>query len=140
MAAAPVDRFTARHRIPIVVITILVVLLGTPLLANLPFDFNPTHLQDPNDKSVKTFLEVKGEPQAGANAIEIQAPDLQSTDRLARQLGTIPQVSQATTLSSFIPQGQQEKIKLVRRHRLFAPLSNRRRVKPQLPMHRISTA
>jgi hopanoid biosynthesis associated RND transporter like protein HpnN len=111
---APVDRFTARHRIPIVVITILVVLLGTPLLANLPFDFNPTHLQDPNDKSVKTFLDVKSEPQAGANAIEIEAPDLQSADRLARQLGTIPQVSQVTTLSSFIPQGQQEKIKLIR--------------------------
>jgi hypothetical protein len=46
---APVDRFTARHRIPIVVITLLVVLLATPLLMNLPFDFNPTHLQDPND-------------------------------------------------------------------------------------------
>jgi predicted RND superfamily exporter protein len=111
---APVDRFTARHRIPIVVITILVVLLWTPLLANLPFDFNPTHLQDPNDKSVKTFLEVKNEPQAGANAIEIEAPDLQSADRLAQQLGTLSQVSQANTLSSFIPQGQQEKIKLIR--------------------------
>jgi predicted RND superfamily exporter protein len=57
---------------------------------------------------------VKSEPQAGANAIEIEAPDLQSADRLARQLATIPQVSQATTLSNFIPQGQQEKIKLIR--------------------------
>jgi uncharacterized protein len=111
---APVDRFTARHRIPIVAITILMVLLGTPLLANLPFDFNPTHLQDPDDKSVRTFLEVKSDPQAGANAIEIEAPDLQSADHLARQLATIPQVSQATTLSSFIPQDQQEKIKLIR--------------------------
>jgi hypothetical protein len=69
--------------IPIVVITLLVVLLATPLLMNLPFDFNPTHLQDPNDESVKTFLELKNEPQTGANAIEIETPD--SGSRTTRQ-------------------------------------------------------
>jgi uncharacterized protein len=111
---APVDRFTARHRIPIVVITLLVVLLATPLLMNLPFDFNPTHLQDPNDESVKTFLELKNEPQTGANAIEIETPDLGVADDTAKRLSALPEVTQATTLSQFIPQNQDEKIRLIR--------------------------
>jgi uncharacterized protein len=111
---APVDRFTARHRIPIVVITLLVVLLATPLLMNLPFDFNPTHLQDPNDESVKTFLELKNEPQTGANAIEIETPDLRVADDTAKRLSALPEVTQATTLSQFIPQNQDEKIRLIR--------------------------
>jgi hopanoid biosynthesis associated RND transporter like protein HpnN len=111
---APVDRFTARHRIPIVVITLLVVLLATPLLMNLPFDFNPTHLQDPNDESVKTFLELKNEPQTGANAIEIETPDLRVANDTAKRLSALPEVTQATTLSQFIPQNQDEKIRLIR--------------------------
>ncbi len=44
---APVDRFLERHRIPVVVTTILVVLVASPLLYYLPFDFNPLHLQNP---------------------------------------------------------------------------------------------
>jgi uncharacterized protein len=111
---APVDRFTARHRIPIVVITILIVLAATPLLLHLPFDFNPTHLQDPKAESVKTYLELRSEPQTGANAIEIEAPDLKMADATADRLAKLPQVSQTTTLNRFIPQNQDEKIKLVR--------------------------
>jgi uncharacterized protein len=111
---APVDRFTARHRIPIVVITLLMVLAATPLLLHLPFDFNPTHLQDAKAESVKTYLELRREPQTGANAIEIVAPDLQTADATASRLAALPEVSQTTTLSRFVPQNQDEKIKLIR--------------------------
>ena len=44
---APVDRFLELHRIPVVVIIILVVILASPLLFWLQFDFNPLHLQSP---------------------------------------------------------------------------------------------
>ena len=111
---APVDRFTARHRIPIVVVTLLIVLAGTPLLLHLPFDFNPTHLQDPKTESVKTYLELKSEPQTGANAIEIEAPDLKAADATAGLLAKLPEVSQTRTLSRLIPQNQDEKLKLIR--------------------------
>jgi hopanoid biosynthesis associated RND transporter like protein HpnN len=110
---APMDRFTARHRIPIVVVTVLVVLGATPLLLYLPFDFNPTHLQDAKAESVKTYLELRSEPQTGANAIEIETPDLKTADITASRLAALPQVAQTTTLSRFIPQNQDEKIKLI---------------------------
>src|SRR6266566_4363160 len=38
---SPVDRFLERHRIPVVVLTVLAVALASPLLLFLPFDFNP---------------------------------------------------------------------------------------------------
>jgi hopanoid biosynthesis associated RND transporter like protein HpnN len=110
---APIDRFTARHRIPIVVITLLTVLAATPLLLYLPFDFDPTHLQDRNAESVKTYLELKRAPETGANAIEIEAADLKAADATAGRLAALPHVSQTTTLSRFIPQNQDEKIGLI---------------------------
>jgi hypothetical protein len=111
---AAMDRFTARHRIPIVAITILVVVVASPLLLFLPFDFNPLHLQNPRVESVATYLELKNDPQTGANSIELDAPDLRSADAMARRIAALPQVSRTTTLSSFIPEDQDEKIKLIR--------------------------
>jgi predicted RND superfamily exporter protein len=43
----PADRFLERHRIAVVVLTVLAVLLASPLLLFLPFDFNPLHLRSP---------------------------------------------------------------------------------------------
>ena len=110
---APVDRFMERHRVPIVAITILAVTLASPLLLYLPFDFNPLHLQNPKVESVATYLELRNDPQTGANAIEIEANDLAGADAMAHRIGALPQVSQTMTLSSLVPQDQDEKIKLI---------------------------
>jgi hopanoid biosynthesis associated RND transporter like protein HpnN len=112
-ALAPMDRFMGRHRIPIVVITILVVVFASPLLLFLPFDFNPIHLQDPKVESVATYLELKSDPQTGANAIELEGPDLITADATARRVAALPQVSRTTTLSNFIPNDQEQKIMLI---------------------------
>ena len=110
---APVDRFMERHRVPIVAITILAVTLASPLLLYLPFDFNPLHLQNPKVELVATYLELRNDPQTGANAIEIEANDLAGADAMAHRIGALPQVSQTMTLSSLVPQDQDEKIKLI---------------------------
>jgi uncharacterized protein len=47
-ALAPADRFLHRHRIAVVVTTLLAVLAGLPALVNLQFDFNPLSLRSPN--------------------------------------------------------------------------------------------
>jgi uncharacterized protein len=112
-ALAPVDRFMGRHRIPIVVITLLVVVLASPLLLFLPFDFNPLHLQNPKVESVATYLELKNDPQTGVNAIELEAPDLDAADATARRIAALPQVSKTMTLSDLIPQDQDQKIALI---------------------------
>ena len=110
---APVDRFLELHRIPVVVIIILVVVLASPLLFWLQFDFNPLHLQSPKVESVATFLELRKNPQTGANAIEIEASDLAAANATARRLSALPEVSQTRTLSDLVPSDQDEKLKLI---------------------------
>jgi len=113
-ALAPVDRFLQRHRMPIVVTTILVIVLASPLLLFLPFDFNPLHLRNPKAESVATFLELRKDPQTGANAIEIVAPDLSAADAIAKRLSVLPVVAQAQTLSRLVPADQEQKLALIR--------------------------
>src|SRR5262249_25170960 len=97
---APVDRFMERHRIAVVVITLVVVIAASPLLFLLPFDFNPLHLRSPTVESVAAFQELRHDPETGANAIEIVVPSLEAADAKARQISALPQVAQTRTLSS----------------------------------------
>jgi hopanoid biosynthesis associated RND transporter like protein HpnN len=110
---APVDRFLERHRMPIVVGTMLVLLAGTPLLYWLRFDFNPLNLRNPKAESVATFLELRNDPATGANAIQILTPSLGEADHLAAKLRALPEVSRSLTLTSFIPDGQEEKLSII---------------------------
>jgi len=56
---------------------------------------------------------LRKDPQAGANAIEIVAPNLGAADALAGRLAAVPQVSQAVTLSRLIPTDQDKKLSLI---------------------------
>jgi len=112
-ALAPVDRFLERHRMPVVVITILAVVVASPLLLFLPFDFDPMHLKSPAVESTATYLELKNDPETGANAIDIAAPDLNAANSTAQRLAALPQVAQARTLRAFIPDDQDAKLKLI---------------------------
>jgi uncharacterized protein len=112
-ALAPIDHFMERHRMPIVVGTMLVLLAGSPLLYWLRFDFNPINLRNPNVESVATFLDLRNDPATGANAIQVLTPSLSEADVLAAKLRTLPEVSRTLTLASFIPNGQDENLSII---------------------------
>lgn len=112
-ALAPLDRFMVRHRVPIIAITALVVVAGLPLLSWVRFDSNPMHLRSPTVESVATYLELSKDPNANANSIDVLSPSLADAERTAAKLRAIPQVSRAVTLSSLVPDHQQEKLALV---------------------------
>src|SRR5436305_254951 len=86
---APIDRFLQRQRVAVVGVTLAVVILASPLLAFLPFDFNPLHLQNPNSEAVATYLELRRDPQTGANAAEIIKPDLAAAEASAQRLSRL---------------------------------------------------
>jgi hypothetical protein len=109
-ALAPVDLFLERRRVPVIVGTILVVLAGAPLLLKLPFDFNPMNLRDPHKESVATYNELKQDPQAGGNSIDILTSSLKEADATAARVAKVPEVSGTFTLSSFIPGDQEPKL------------------------------
>ncbi len=110
---APVDRFLERWRIPVVAIAVLLVLAGVPLLRHLRFDFNPLHLRNAKSQSVATFLKLRKDPEIGANAAEIVAPNLAAASRIARRFEKLPEVREASTLESLLPRHQTAKLGLI---------------------------
>jgi hypothetical protein len=112
-ALAPVDAFLERHRMPILIGTLLTVAAGLPLLYHLQFDFNPMNLRSKTTESVATYLELKNDPQSGVNDIQVLQPNLAQADALAAKLRALPQVARVTTLSTFIPDQQSEKLALI---------------------------
>ena len=110
---APVDNFLARHRMPILIITLAVVAAGLPLLHWLRFDFNPINLRSPKTEAVATYLSLKSDPDSGANDIQILEPSLTDADAVSAKLRKLPEVARVITLSSFIPDNQQEKLPLI---------------------------
>ena len=112
-ALAPVDRFLAKHRVPILIVTLAVVAAGLPLLHWLRFDFNPINLRSPKSEAVATYLELKSDPESGANDIQVLEPSLTAADQTAAKLRALPQVARVLTLSSLIPADQQQKLPLI---------------------------
>jgi len=110
---APVDRFLDRHRREILWGTLLAVGLASPLLLFLRFDFSLLHMRSPEFESVSAYVELARDPRTGANAIDLVAPDLTAADATAQRISALPQVSRAITLSNFIPQDQDAKLKLI---------------------------
>jgi len=111
---APADRFTQRHRIPILVTTLVAVMALSPLLYFVRFDFNPLNLRNSRVESVATFLDLRKDPETGANSIEISAPSLDAANAMAKRLSALPEVRRAMTLSSFVPDDENEKLNQIK--------------------------
>ena len=86
---------------------------GLVCAASLPwltFDFNTLHLKSAKVESVSTLLDLMSDPRQSPNTVEIVTPSLPAADALARRLERLPQVSEARTLTSFVPQDQAPKL------------------------------
>jgi hopanoid biosynthesis associated RND transporter like protein HpnN len=110
---APADRFMTKHRYAIVIGTLLVALAGTPLLRHLHFDFNPLNLRSPKVESVATLLDLMKDPNTDTNTIDVLAPSLAEAPPLIARLQQLPEAARVTSLLSFIPQDQDEKLAII---------------------------
>jgi uncharacterized protein len=110
---APVDRFLEDHRVIIIVGTLLVATAGLPLLYFLHFDFNPMHLRNPNAESIATFLDLRKDPNTGANAINVMTNSEADAKKIEEKLTKLPEVLNVISLDSFVPEDQPEKLKLI---------------------------
>ena len=110
---APVDHFLEKHRIPIIVGTLLLVIGGLPLLYFMKFDFNPINLRNPNVESIATFLDLRKDPNTGANAINVLTKSEDDARKVEAKLEKLPEVASVRSLDSFVPQDQPAKLKLI---------------------------
>jgi hopanoid biosynthesis associated RND transporter like protein HpnN len=113
-AMAPVDRFLGRHRIAVVVATTLVVAAGLPLLLHLRFDFNPLDLRSPKEEAMATYSELSQDPLMNANLMEVLTASPDAAADVAKKLSLLPQVGQARTIDTFVPEGQAGKIAAIK--------------------------
>jgi uncharacterized protein len=110
---APLDHFLEKHRIPIIVGTLLVAVAGMPLLYFMKFDFNPMNLRNPKAESIATFLDLRKDPNTGANAIDVMTNSEADAKKIEEKLGKLPEVLRVMSLDSFVPQDQAPKLKLI---------------------------
>jgi len=110
---APVDRFLEDHRVAIVTGTLLIALAGLPLLYFMKFDFNPMNLRNPNAESIATFLDLRKDPNTGANAINVLTHSEEDAKRIEAKLDKLPEVLRVQSLGSFVPDDQPAKLKLI---------------------------
>ena len=110
---APVDHFLEKHRVIIIVGTLLIAVAGLPLLYFLRFDFNPINLRSPKVELIATFLDLRKDPNTGANAIDVMTNSEADAKKIEARLAKVPEVLEVRSLDSFVPQDQPAKLKLI---------------------------
>ncbi|MET4741243.1 hopanoid biosynthesis associated RND transporter like protein HpnN [Bradyrhizobium japonicum] len=110
---APLDHFLEKHRVLVVGGTLLLALAGLPLLYFMKFDFNPMNLRNPHAESIATFLDLRKDPNTGANAINVMTTSEEQARQVEAKLEKVPEVLRVMSLDSFVPQDQAPKLKLL---------------------------
>jgi hypothetical protein len=110
---APVDRYLVTHRRVVLGAFGVAVLVSIALLPLVRFDFNPMHLRNPNSEAMSTLNDLMHDPENTPNAIDVLRPSLAQADQVAARLSRLPEVDQAITLSSFVPDDQPAKLALI---------------------------
>jgi hopanoid biosynthesis associated RND transporter like protein HpnN len=110
---APVDHFLEKHRVIIIVGTLLIAVAGLPLLYFMKFDFNPINLRNSKVESISTFLDLRKDPNTGANAINVMTNSEADAKKIEARLEKVPEVLRVMSLDSFVPQDQPAKLKLI---------------------------
>src|SRR5712672_2312226 len=101
---APVDYFLEKHRVIIVVGTLLIAVAGLPLLYFLRFDFNPINLRSAKVESIATFLDLRKYPNTGANAVNVMTKSESEAKKIEAKLAKLPEVLSVRALDSFVPE------------------------------------
>jgi uncharacterized protein len=110
---APVDHFLEKHRVAIIIGTLALVIAGLPLLYYMKFDFNPINLRNSKVESIATFLDLRRDPNTGANAINVMTHSEADARKIEERLEKLPEVLSVRSLDSFVPADQPAKLKLI---------------------------
>jgi len=111
--AAAVDRFLLRRRGWVIGTAAGLAVAGIALLPHIRFDFDPLNLKNPHSESVVTARDLMTDPMTNPYTAEILAPSADEADALAERLSRLPEVAQAVTAASFIPEDQDKKLAII---------------------------
>ena len=112
-AAAPLDRWLERNRRKVLWAFVIAMLASIASLPLVRFDFNPLHLRDPETPAMRMLDNLIADPARTPNTLTVLAPNANAANRLAERFSQLPEVRDALTLASFVPQDQPAKLALI---------------------------
>lgn len=121
--AAPLDRFLVRHRRGVLWAFGLSMLVSIALLPLVQFDFNPLHLRDPDGPAMRSLNDLMHDPLRTPNTVLVLAANADAARDIANRAGELPEVAQAVSLDSYIPDHQDEKLALIQDASLLLDLT-----------------
>ncbi|MDB5723518.1 MAG: hopanoid biosynthesis-associated transporter HpnN [Novosphingobium sp.] len=111
--AAPVDRWLERNRKPVLWAFVVAMLASIAVLPLVKFDFNPLHLRNPGTPAMRQLADLMKDPERTPNTLSVLAPNDAAAQALANRLGKLPEVREAITVDSFVPDDQPAKLALI---------------------------
>jgi hopanoid biosynthesis associated RND transporter like protein HpnN len=111
-AAGP-NRWLLQHRRRVLLATGVVMLAGLAVLPSLRIDFDPLKLRNPATESMATLRDLMGDPWATPNTLSVLAPSLEAAQAQAARLKRLPEVREALTVASLIPDDQDTKLAIL---------------------------
>ncbi|UCG11269.1 MAG: MMPL family transporter [Deltaproteobacteria bacterium] len=88
-------------------------LAGLSLLPQVRFDYNPLNLRDPDTESVSTFTELLEDSRFSPWSITVISEDRETVRDQVLRLREVDLVERSLTVHSFVPQQQEEKLKII---------------------------
>ncbi len=110
---AVADDSLHRHRRFVLGLFGVLALAGAVSAATLNFDANPLDTKDPNTESMRTIHSLLANPQTNPFYADALTPDINAARALAEKLGKLPEVSQAISGATFVPENQDQKLAML---------------------------
>jgi hopanoid biosynthesis associated RND transporter like protein HpnN len=124
------DRILIRRRGWVMAAAGVAAVASAVALPRLHFDFDPINLENPRAESVQTLFDLMKSPDTTPYTIDVLT-DASAAAEQARRLGSLPEVSRAIWIGSFIPEDQAAKLDILAdAQNLLAPTLAPPSVKP----------
>lgn len=111
--ARPLDRWLVNNRSDVLVLMSALAIAASLVALRVPFDFDPLNLKNPQAESVSTLFDLINNPDTNPYQIQVLAKDLETANTLAAKIGAEVKARRVMTLSSFVPEQQEEKLMLI---------------------------
>jgi len=90
--------------------------IGVAAVSVLPqtrFDFDPMNLRNPETESVSTLFDLMSDSRNHPYSITVLAPNLEAARKLGKKLAELPEVRKTSSLLSYLPDNQDEKLQII---------------------------
>lgn len=101
------------HAKTIKIISMLIAITLIWVVPKVKFDHNTLNLQNPENESVKTYLDLLAKSESSPWTTEIIVENASEAENLAAKIEQLPLVHRVTWLNNFIPKAQDNKLFII---------------------------